>query len=162
MQPAASDPVGIAPVTDAEAHLLVARDWMIGMEVLVTAKPMALRAFCHLGAQAVDSLLAAFILTKAQGKDDNVVGGRDLLAMWRTASDLGLRLERPLPAWLIQVARGHKSPYATRYQAGKRPSGPVSRLHAIGYPNASELRAGVLNLETLVAPHVEAHLHTNR
>lgn len=162
MQPAALDPIGIAHATDAQAHLVVARDWMRGIEVLFAATPIAVRAFSHLGAQAVESLLAAFILTRAQGRDRNVVGAHDLLAMWRTASDLGLRVERPPPTWLVQVARGHKTPYAIRHQARRGSSGPLSRLHDVGYPNATELRAGVLNLETLVAPHVEAHLHANR
>lgn len=154
--------VSTASGTDSEAHLFVARDWIRGMEVLFAATPIAVRAFCHLSGQAIESLLAAFILTRADGKDRHVVEGHDLLTLWRTASDLGLRQERPPPAWLIQLARGRKTSYGTRHQSGKASSSPARRAQAIDYPNATELRTEVLRLEARVALHVQAHQDADR
>lgn len=142
-------------ISEPQAHLLVARDWMEGMDALAASKPVALRAFTHLGGQAVESLLAAFILTKVQGAQRRVTQRHDLVAMWECASGLRLGVPATPPDWLILLARGHIAPFAIRYQAAKTANGTIAFPHGIGHPNPTVLHSAVAQLETIVRPFVE-------
>lgn len=148
-------PLRMQQVTEPQAHLLVAQDWLKGMAALAASRPIALRAFTHLGGQAVESLLAAFILTKVQGSQRRVTQKHDLVAMWKCASGLGLAVPVKPPDWLTMLARGHVAPFAIRYQAAKSTNGTTAFPHAIGHPNPTVLHPAVVHLEALVRPFVE-------
>lgn len=148
-------PLRILQVTEPQAHLIAAQDWLKGMDVLAASKPVALRAFTHLGGQAVESLLASFILTKVLGAQRRVTQTHDLIAMWKCASGLGLSVPATPPDWLIQLAHGHIAPFAIRYQAAKAANGATAFVHGMGYPSPTVLHAAVAQLETVVRPFVE-------
>ncbi|PZP91157.1 MAG: hypothetical protein DI587_36410 [Variovorax paradoxus] len=148
-------PLRIQKVTEPQAHLIAAHDWLKGMDVLAGSKPLALRAFIHLSGQAVESLLAAFILTRAKGAQRRVTKTHDLVAMWRCAAGQGLGVPASPPDWLVQLALGHIGPFLVRYQAVKAANGTTAFVHGMGNPSPAVLHAAVAQLEAVVRPFIE-------
>ena len=149
-------PMRLQAVTHAQAHLLAARDFIAGLQAIQLSGRTPHRAISLLAGQAVESLLEGYILALRSEKEPPRDGGHDLEKLWATAVAKGLAVTSNPPTWLQILARGHRSPFAVRYQ---RVPGGQSKVFAHGssYPSPVEIFEEVPKLLALVAPTIDAH-----
>jgi hypothetical protein len=107
--------IEVAPPTEKDGYLSVARDFQQGVEALSFVQKISPRSCSMLAGFALECALKAFLLHK--GKDP----GRkhDLMGLWKDANQEGLEIPETLPTWAAILADGHGHPYYFRYQRAK-------------------------------------------
>jgi hypothetical protein len=128
--------------TEAQGYRVSAQAMLEGARPLAKIKPIPSLALTLLCGHGTESALKA--LLAAKGLDSKVLSkspyGHRLVNLWTKATNLGVKLPDPRPAWVEHLDRVHGYPHNLRYPLG---------FHAIVLPSQTDMLDGLEQVTSL-------------